>query len=69
MVLRRSRCTRVSIFRCLTLQKNPDIDPSSRLMLGSASVLIGFAQSDFAIPPGVAVGHHHAPRTEIAASG
>ena len=53
-------------FPLLTLQKNPDIDPSSRLMLGSASVLIGFSAIGFAIRLVWRVGHHHAPRTEIA---
>src|SRR6267378_2358345 len=53
-------------FPLLTLQKNPDIDPSSRLMLGSASVLIGFSAIGFAIRLVWRVGRHHAPRTEIA---
>src|SRR5216684_1998438 len=34
-------------FPLLTLQKNPDIDPSSRLMLGSVSVVIGFSAIGF----------------------
>src|SRR6266851_2429813 len=53
-------------FPLLTLQRNPDIDPSSRLMLGSVSVLIGFSAIGFAIRLVRRVGHHHAPRTEIA---
>src|ERR1700676_4355640 len=35
-------------FPLLTLQNNPDIDPSNRLVLGSASVLIGFSSIAFA---------------------
>src|SRR5579863_7690244 len=33
----------------LTLQKNPDFDPITRLLLGSASVLIGFSSIAFAV--------------------
>src|SRR6266571_3815773 len=36
-------------FPLLTLQKNPDLDPNFRLMLGSASVLIGFSSIGFAV--------------------
>jgi protease PrsW len=53
-------------FPLLTLQRNPDIDPSTRLMLGSVSVVIGFSAIGFAIRLVRRVGHHHAPRTEIA---
>jgi protease PrsW len=53
-------------FPLLTLQQNPDIDPSTRLMLGSASVLIGFSSIAFAMRLVRRVGRHHAPRTEIA---
>src|SRR5712692_8518559 len=53
-------------FPLLTLQRNPDIDPSSRLMLGSVSVVIGFSAIGFAIRLVRRVGHHHAQRTEIA---
>jgi RsiW-degrading membrane proteinase PrsW (M82 family) len=53
-------------FPLLTLQQNPDIDPSIRLMLGSASVLIGFSSIGFAVRLVRRVGRHHAPRTEIA---
>src|SRR5258707_5334233 len=49
----------------LTLRKNPDIDASTRLMLGSVSVLIGFSAIGFAIRLVWRVGRHHAPRTEI----
>jgi protease PrsW len=53
-------------FPLLTLQKNPDIDPTTRLVLGSASVLIGFASIAFAARLMRRVGRHHAPRTKIA---
>jgi RsiW-degrading membrane proteinase PrsW (M82 family) len=53
-------------FPLLTLQKNPDIDASTRLMLGSVSVLIGFSSIAFAVRLVRRVGRHHAPRTEIA---
>src|SRR4029077_15395104 len=36
-------------FPLLTLQQNPDIDSSTRLTLGSTSVLIGFSSIAFAI--------------------
>src|SRR5579872_7109375 len=53
-------------FPLLTLQQNSDIDPSTRLVLGLASVLIGFSSIAFAVRLVRRVGHHHAPRTEIA---
>jgi protease PrsW len=53
-------------FPLLTLQQNPDIDPSTRMMLGSASVLIGFGSIAFAARLVRRVGRHHAPRTEVA---
>jgi protease PrsW len=53
-------------FPLLTLQQNPDFDQSTRLVLGSASVLIGFSSIAFAVRLVRRVGHHHAPRTEIA---
>jgi RsiW-degrading membrane proteinase PrsW (M82 family) len=53
-------------FPLLTLQKNPDIDASTRLMLGTTSVLIGFSSIAFAVRLVRRVGRHHAPRTEIA---
>ncbi len=53
-------------FPLLTLQQNPDIDASTRLMLGAASVLIGFSSIAFAVRLVRRVGRHHAPRTEIA---
>jgi RsiW-degrading membrane proteinase PrsW (M82 family) len=53
-------------FPLLTLQQNPDIDASARAILGSASVLIGFSSIAFAIRLVWRVGHHHAPRTDVA---
>jgi RsiW-degrading membrane proteinase PrsW (M82 family) len=53
-------------FPLLTLQQYPDIDASTRLVLGSASVLIGFSGIAFAVRLVRRVGHHHAPRTKIA---
>src|ERR1700691_3696639 len=53
-------------FPLLTLQQDPDIAGSTRLILGSASVLIGFSSIAFAVRLVWRVGHHHAPRTEIA---
>jgi len=53
-------------FPLLTLQKNPDFENSSRLILGSGSVLIGFSSIAFAARLVRRVGRHHAPRTEIA---
>src|SRR6476646_3050075 len=50
----------------LTLQKNPEIESTARLMLGSASVLIGFSSIAFATRLVRRVGRHHAPRTDIA---
>ncbi len=53
-------------FPLLTLQQNPDLAPNTRLILGSASVLIGFSSIAFAVRLVRRVGRHHAPRTEIA---
>jgi len=53
-------------FPLLTLQQNADIPASTRLVLGSASVLIGFSSIGFAMRLVRRVGRHHAPRTEIA---
>ena len=36
-------------FPLLTLQRHPDIDPTARLLLGSASVLVGFSSIGFAV--------------------
>jgi RsiW-degrading membrane proteinase PrsW (M82 family) len=53
-------------FPLLTLQKNPDIASNTRLLLGAASVLIGFASIAFAARLVRRVGRHHAPRTDLA---
>lgn len=53
-------------FPLLALQKNPDLTPNTRLILGSVSVLIGFSSIGFAIRLVRRVGRHHAPRTELA---
>jgi RsiW-degrading membrane proteinase PrsW (M82 family) len=53
-------------FPLLTLQQDPDIDPSVRLALGGVSMLIGFSAIGFALRLVRRVGRHHAPRTEIA---
>src|ERR1700686_1455888 len=52
-------------FPLLTLQQNPDIDASTRMILGSASVLIGFSSIAFAVRLVRRGGRPHAPRTEI----
>jgi RsiW-degrading membrane proteinase PrsW (M82 family) len=53
-------------FPLLSLQRNPDLTPTTRLILGSASVLIGFSSIGFAVRLVRRVGRHHAPRTELA---
>jgi len=53
-------------FPLLTLQQAPDLEASTRLILGAASVLIGFSAIAFAVRLVRRVGRHHAPRTEIA---
>lgn len=53
-------------FPLLTLQQNADIDASTRLILGSMSVLIGFSSIAVAVRLVRRVGRHQAPRTEIA---
>jgi RsiW-degrading membrane proteinase PrsW (M82 family) len=53
-------------FPLLTLQQNPDIDSSTRLALGSVSVLIGFSSIGFAVRLVRRVGRHNAPRTDTA---
>jgi protease PrsW len=53
-------------FPLLTLQQNPDLDPTTRMILGSASVLIGFSSIAFAARLVRRVGRHHAPRTDTA---
>jgi RsiW-degrading membrane proteinase PrsW (M82 family) len=53
-------------FPLLTLQKNPDLGSTTRLLLGTASVIIGFSSIGFAVRLVRRVGRHHAPRTELA---
>jgi protease PrsW len=53
-------------FPLLTLQRNADLDASSRMLLGSVSLLIGFSAIAFAARLVRRVGRHHAPRTEVA---
>ncbi len=53
-------------FPLLTLQQNPDLDASTRLLLGSTSMLIGFSSIAFAARLVQRVARHQAPRTDIA---
>jgi protease PrsW len=53
-------------FPLLMLQRNPDLDPTVRLWLGAASILIGFTSIGFAVQLVRRVARHHAPRTEVA---
>jgi RsiW-degrading membrane proteinase PrsW (M82 family) len=53
-------------FPLLTLQQHPELDPTTRMWLGAASVLIGFSSIAFAIRLVRRVARHHAPRTDIA---
>jgi RsiW-degrading membrane proteinase PrsW (M82 family) len=53
-------------FPLLILQQNTDLDSTTRLILGSTSVLIGFSAIAFAVRLVHRVGRHHAPRTDIA---
>ncbi len=48
------------------LQQNPGLDASTRLLLGSTSVLIGFSSIAFAARLVQRVARHQAPRTDIA---
>jgi hypothetical protein len=50
----------------LMLQQVPDLDPSIRLMLGTASVLIGLSSIGLAVRLVRRLGHHHAPHTQAA---
>src|SRR5712675_2020075 len=52
-------------FPLLTLQRNANLDASTGLMLGSASVLIGFSSIGFAVRLVHRVGRHQAPRTDL----
>jgi RsiW-degrading membrane proteinase PrsW (M82 family) len=53
-------------FPLLMLQRVPDLDPTVRLWLGGASVLIGFSSIGLAVRLVRRVAHHHTPRTEVA---
>ena len=53
-------------FPLLILQKHPDLGSLTRLLLGAASLLIGFGSIGFAVRLVRRVGRHHAPRTDIA---
>jgi len=53
-------------FPLLTLQKNPDLDASTRLWLGLISMLVGFSSIGFAARLARRVARHHAPRTDLA---
>jgi protease PrsW len=53
-------------FPLLTLQQNPNLDASSRLLLGATSVVIGFSSIGFAARLVHRVARHQAPRTDIA---
>jgi RsiW-degrading membrane proteinase PrsW (M82 family) len=53
-------------FPLLTLQRNPDLDPTLRMWLGAASLLVGFSSIGFAIRLVRRVARHHAPRTDVA---
>jgi protease PrsW len=53
-------------FPLLMLQKYAGLDPTLRLWLGAASVLIGFSSIGFAARLVRRVARHHAPRTELA---
>jgi RsiW-degrading membrane proteinase PrsW (M82 family) len=53
-------------FPLLTLQRNPDLDPTLRMWLGAAAILIGFSSIAFAVRLVRRVARHHAPRTEVA---
>ncbi|HYI30419.1 MAG TPA: PrsW family glutamic-type intramembrane protease [Bradyrhizobium sp.] len=53
-------------FPLLMLQQNPDMASSTRLLLGSTSLLIGFGTIGLAVRLVWRVGRHHAPRTEVA---
>jgi hypothetical protein len=51
-------------FPLLMLQKDPGLDPDTRLWLGLASILIGFSSIGFAMRLVRRVARHHAPRTD-----
>ena len=53
-------------FPLLTLQRHPELAPTTRLLLGAASLVIGFGSIGLAIRLVRRVGRHHAPRTDLA---
>ncbi|MBV9560008.1 MAG: PrsW family intramembrane metalloprotease [Bradyrhizobium sp.] len=53
-------------FPLLMLQRDQDLDPSTRLWLGAASIVIGFCSIGFAARLVRRLARHHAPRTELA---
>jgi RsiW-degrading membrane proteinase PrsW (M82 family) len=53
-------------FPLLMLQQYPDLDPTTRLILGTISIIIGFSAIGFAVRLVRKVGRHHAPRTDVA---
>ncbi len=53
-------------FPLLTLQQDAGIGASTRFLLGTGSVLIGFSSIAFAVRLVRRVGRHHTPRTELA---
>jgi len=53
-------------FPLLMLQQDPGLDPSARMWLAMASILIGFSSIGFAMRLVRRVARHHAPRTDLA---
>ena len=53
-------------FPLLALQRIPDLSSTTHLLLGTASVLIGFSSIGFAVRLVRRLGRHHAPRTDVA---
>ncbi|MBR0871154.1 PrsW family intramembrane metalloprotease [Bradyrhizobium tropiciagri] len=53
-------------FPLLSLQRIPDLGSTTRFLLGTASVVIGFSSIGFAVRLVRRVGRHHAPRTDVA---
>jgi RsiW-degrading membrane proteinase PrsW (M82 family) len=53
-------------FPLLTLQLHGELNAATRMILGSASILIGLSAIGFAVRLVWRVGHHHAPRTQTA---
>jgi protease PrsW len=53
-------------FPLLMLQQDPDLDPTLRLWLGIASIMVGFSSIGFAVRLVRRVARHHTPRTDVA---